>query len=271
MFCPYCGTKNPDEAAFCCSCGAKLPGAAPKPAPQPEPVSQPAPAPQSGPIPQPASQPQPWAVPQPQPYNPYPYNPVPAQKKSHTGLIVGLVLAAVAVFIGIVTAVILLLRPWDSSVKSKSVEGGDVAVRMLEAYIGYDVDAILDLLPDDFYEVMAEESDMTVREVKEYMGDILEMTLDEMGDPGYDPDKAKLKVTVTGDAAYSKSRLAKIRDAYEELHLTIDDAKLVIVDMTATYEGEKNTRNDVEVPLVKVGRKWYMDFNSMDAFAAQFE
>jgi len=31
MFCPKCGAKNPDEANFCTSCGAKL-GAAPAPA-----------------------------------------------------------------------------------------------------------------------------------------------------------------------------------------------------------------------------------------------
>mgnify|MGYP001092495822 CR=1 FL=1 len=31
MFCPKCGAKNPDDASFCTSCGAKL-GAAPAPA-----------------------------------------------------------------------------------------------------------------------------------------------------------------------------------------------------------------------------------------------
>ena len=37
MFCPNCGTKNIENALFCCNCGIKLENFAPTPAPAVEP------------------------------------------------------------------------------------------------------------------------------------------------------------------------------------------------------------------------------------------
>ena len=88
MFCPNCGTENPDGVAFCGGCGMAIgkPAAPAQPVQQPvaqpapqaapaqpvqQPVAQPAPqaapaAAYSAPQPQPAAQPAPKAAPQPQ-------------------------------------------------------------------------------------------------------------------------------------------------------------------------------------------------------------
>lgn len=63
MFCPHCGSQQPDGAVFCGNCGQSMVGA--PSAPQPAPVSQaPAPqqiAPQPAPVQQPFAQPAPAA------------------------------------------------------------------------------------------------------------------------------------------------------------------------------------------------------------------
>lgn len=80
MYCPNCGSENPDGAHFCSSCGAPLQAAstqpesvpAPEPTPepiQPEPVPEPVqPEPEPAPQPEPTPQPEPIAEPaQPEP------------------------------------------------------------------------------------------------------------------------------------------------------------------------------------------------------------
>ena len=58
MFCPHCGSQQPDGAVFCGNCGQSMVGA--PSAPQPAPVRQ-APAPQPAPVQQPFAQPAPAA------------------------------------------------------------------------------------------------------------------------------------------------------------------------------------------------------------------
>lgn len=272
MFCSKCGANNPDGAAFCSTCGARLAGEA-------QPVSQP--TPQQAPIPQPA---------------PQPYNNFTPQKKSNTGLIVAIAVAVVVV-IGIVAA-LFILKPWDSGSSGgggskkdtektdtnddnndnndennddTDVEGGDVAAEAIEAFVSWDVDAILDLFPEELFEAAAENGDMTVREAKEYMRDAMEMALEE-ADLDYDPGKAKVKVTVTGEDTYSKRELSTIIDTYDEyFSMTVDDAKIIIVDITGTYDGQKETYEDVEVPMVKIGRSWYFDYSNTDGLVNQLQ
>ena len=58
MFCPHCGSQQPDGAVFCGNCGQSMVGA--PSAPQPAPARQ-APAPQPAPVQQPFAQPAPAA------------------------------------------------------------------------------------------------------------------------------------------------------------------------------------------------------------------
>ena len=79
MFCPRCGTDNPDDAKFCGSCGASLP-VAPAPQPPPPPPAQP-----------PVVQPQPAVAP---------------------GLKIGIIIASLVVpLVGIILGIIYMLDP----------------------------------------------------------------------------------------------------------------------------------------------------------------
>ena len=108
-FCPNCGKQLAEGARFCASCGAATeapaapvaapaPVAEPAPAPQPAPVAEPVPAPQ--PAPQPVYQPAPQPV-----YQPVYQAPVATaapKKKSKVGLIIAVVVIALALVGGVV-------------------------------------------------------------------------------------------------------------------------------------------------------------------------
>src|ERR1700694_4213942 len=93
VFCPNCGTQNPETNLFCQSCGAQLPARAQAPVTTaaPQPAAPPAPAP----APSPATPP--WA-----PSSPY-YTPTQPQtlRRLPVGLIAGAVVALVILMSGV--------------------------------------------------------------------------------------------------------------------------------------------------------------------------
>ncbi|HXN01345.1 MAG TPA: zinc ribbon domain-containing protein [Candidatus Dormibacteraeota bacterium] len=93
VFCPNCGTQNPETNRFCQSCGAQLPARAQAPVTTaaPQPAAPPAPAP----APSPATPP--WA-----PSSPY-YTPTQPQtlRRLPVGLIAGAVVALVILMSGV--------------------------------------------------------------------------------------------------------------------------------------------------------------------------
>lgn len=192
----------------------------------------------------------------------------PAKPRSKAPIIITIV---VAVLIIAAAVVLLILKPWESSGGKSSddgkIEGSGVAQDAVTAFIKLDVDSILDLFPDEFYEALGDELDMSKREAKKYFGETLEDAVDEAV---YDPDDVKLKISVTGEDSYKKSELNEIQDAYDELNVELDDAKIVLLDVTITLDGEKEKLEDIEVPIIKVGKNWYLDAYNVEDFTDQF-
>ncbi|MBQ5838294.1 MAG: zinc-ribbon domain-containing protein [Clostridia bacterium] len=102
MFCPNCGSNNPDGVAFCANCGAQLGNQQPQQqaAPQPE-FQQPqqvAPQPE---FQQPQQQPQQqYQAPYQPPYVPTPNTTVPGKALGITGMILGIVSLALLCILG---------------------------------------------------------------------------------------------------------------------------------------------------------------------------
>ena len=131
MFCRKCGTKNADGAKFCVNCGAELepPAAAPQPgapvppqatAPQPgAPVPPQATVPQAAPVPPTGAPTAPQGMPQQPAYQPpvYEQPAAPAKKKSKAPLVIGGVVAVLAILavVGFVVVPMLKSGPWTGS------------------------------------------------------------------------------------------------------------------------------------------------------------
>ena len=116
MFCRKCGTKNADGAKFCINCGAEL--ASPQPTAQPAgPVPPQATVPQATPV-APAGAPvPPQGAPQ-QPFQQTAYQqPATSVKKSKAPLVIGGVVAVLAVLavVGFVVMPMLNRSPWTGT------------------------------------------------------------------------------------------------------------------------------------------------------------
>lgn len=44
-----------------------------------------------------------------------------------------------------------------------------------------------------------------------------------------------------------------LEDAYDYLDLELDEAKIILADVTITLDGEEDTLEDMEIPLIKTG------------------
>ena len=194
-----------------------------------------------------------------------------AKKKPGAGLIAGIAAGAVIV---LAVVVLLIARPWESGGGGggrKSVAGGNVAVRAVEVFFTWDRDAFPDLLPDEYYEAAVPESGLTVPELRERAKVFIDL-LREDGGISYDPEELQVKAAAKKGEAYDKEKRDGIVAEYDDkINTTVTDAKLVFVDVTATYDGEKFTFEDLEVPLVKVSGKWYLDISHIQDFVMGLE
>lgn len=119
MFCRKCGTKNADGAKFCVSCGAELeppviasqPATPASPVPPQAAVPQPTPAPSAGPVPPTGAPQAPQGMPQ------APYQQTAPVKKGKAPLIIGGVVAVLAILaiVGFVVMPMLNRGPWTGS------------------------------------------------------------------------------------------------------------------------------------------------------------
>lgn len=115
MFCPNCGTQLPDDAKFCGQCGTSIPNAVQPP----EAPAQTAPA-------EPAAEPQPSApIP-----GPVPAEPILTGRKHSTGIVVGLIAAAVAV----IAALLIFVVPMVMQSLSPKAYLSACAANTLSAY-----------------------------------------------------------------------------------------------------------------------------------------
>lgn len=114
MFCSHCGNPNPENAAYCTKCGSPLKGQQKGEAAQvPDQASLEAQV-QAFPPPD-QSTAYPTQVPYPQPYPAYGYPQYPPGKKKKTGLIIGIITAALLIAALALTLILLLGKGKDKS------------------------------------------------------------------------------------------------------------------------------------------------------------
>ena len=226
MFCGKCGTQNPDTAAFCKNCGTRLNGQA-KPA---------------------ATKTTKTAVKVPsQPKRPVPKQ-SPQQNKK-VGLIAAIVIA-VMVFIGVF-----------------ALFGGRSYKATIKKYVNatYDVNAkaIFKLIPDDMMDYMLEDDGYDRDDLADLIDDANE-DLQDMIDQieRYIGKDWKLSYKIANVEKVSKDDLADLKKDYKKMGVRVSAAKKAKVELTVKF-GETESSNTMSIPLIKVGRSWYLDVDSM--------
>ncbi len=224
MFCGKCGTQNQDNAAFCKECGAQL-------------SQTKAPANANARIPL-------QVKPRPQRKHVAPKGKYRQDKK------MGIIAAAVIVLI----AAIVLFggRSYKSTVN-----------KYVKAQFNVDAAAIIRLIPDDVIDYMLEDKGYD----KDDLDGLIEEANDSMQDDidsikRYFGENWKFSYKIINAEDIKGDNLKDLKKDYKRMGVNISAAKTAEVEYTVKF-GELESSNSMKFSLIKVGRSWYLDINSM--------
>lgn len=228
MFCGKCGMKNHDNAMFCSGCGAEL-NRAQMAGNNSAPMYGNNPAPMYG-------------------NNPaYAASPDGKNRKKSIILIAAIAVIAIA-FVAVVFGGRSYKKTIDKYVEASYEGDVETILELLPKKVmvyaledeGYDYDEL-----DEFIEDASEELEYQLDRIKKYLGDNWKVT-----------HKIVDVEDVIGDD------LEYLQDDYEELDVKVSAAKNVEVDITIKIGNEEYT-DSMYVSVIKVGRSWYLDIDSM--------
>lgn len=133
-----------------------------------------------------------------------------------------------------------------------------------EAVLDGDGKEILKTLPDEMIEYLMEEEDFDSREEAE------EELEDSIGNPKEVLDNAygddwTYKYEIVNAEEYSSDELETLKETYQEEipDIKIKDAKKVTLKLTIEAEEIGEQSNTIDLSVIKIGKKWYMDLVNM--------
>lgn len=224
MFCRKCGTKNADNAKFCAACGAPMTPVNPGA----NPGANPAGGMGQG---------------------------VPMQKK--TGNHAGIIVIAAVVIVALLASFLFFGVGIGGRSYKKTID------QMVEAMNDGDLGEFVDLIPEDaiVYAMKQEGYEGSkkelLKEAEDLLGEDWEDALGSVAGAVVDVDyEIKDKEDIKGDD------LDYIKEQYKEADVKVSAAMKVNVKFTVKAFGLNNDTTQ-EVPLIKVGRSWYLDLASM--------
>lgn len=162
---------------------------------------------------------------------------------------------AVAVVAVIVIALIISLfggRSYKATVE-----------KFINAQFDADAEAIVELIPEKMIAYALEEEgydddelDEFIEEGNEELQDQLDYIERYLGEDWTVSHEILTVEDVTGDD------LDDLKDDYKDIDIKVSAAKTVEVELTVKA-GETETSNSLDISLIKVGRSWYLDLESM--------
>ncbi len=227
-FCTACGAPLEDGVKFCISCGTPVAAADPATPTYAAPTYAYAPAPEAAPA-APAED------------KPLKVN---LSKKTLMGIILG---GAGALLIGLIVLLIVLLTG------GRSVE--ETVEQFVSATATGDVEALLELYPEEMIDMQLEDGDYTRRELINELKDEFEENRDDMEDEygkyrGYEYEIRETE-PVTG------LELRTLQMTYKMyLDLEVEEAVEVEVKMVMEFDDEDIKQTET-FTLVKIGSTWY--------------
>ena len=226
MFCGKCGSKNADDAMYCVNCGAKLRTSSRE------------------------------------------IQAVPVQNEKHRK--VGII-AVVAVVIAAALICFFLFggRSYKKLLKMYGLGTGTYTAENIEDMVEeVDTDKAkdrLDLIPDKVLDYWMDEEgydrddiDMFLDEAKEGLQE-LAYYMDELGD--FFGEGWEMTVEISDVKDIKGSSLEDIKEFYEDMDVKVSAAKNAEIEITVT--GNETRTTTEEIPMIKVGRSWYLDVYDM--------
>lgn len=134
----------------------------------------------------------------------------------------------------------------------------------MDAIFEADAAAIVALFPDDVIDYALEEAGYSEDEMHEMLEELSTTLQDQRAMLDYYLGKNwSVSYEVGADEDLSPEEIVGLIESYEGL-IEIKDAKLVTVELTYQFSGTENN-STMEIPIIKVGRSWYIDFMNIDS------
>ena len=128
--------------------------------------------------------------------------------------------------------------------------------QFFDAAMEGDIDGIIDTIPPDLIDYAKKNEDLDDEELETLVQQI-EGQLQRI-----DGLLSGVGIEITGDSDITGDELKELQEEYREYDVKVKEAKNV--DVTISLDaGLFSDSEDVEVPVVKVGRSWYIDISSM--------
>ena len=164
----------------------------------------------------------------------------------------------IAVFVSVVVVIGIIIVLSGGRSYKKTVD------EFIDAQFKADAEAALDLIPEKLVDYILEdegysraELDDFIEEGNETLEDQLEYLDEFLGDDWKVSYEIKNVEDVEGE------RLDELREDYKEFGVKVSDAKDIEVEIIIECEDGDET-NSLDVSVIKVGRSWYLDVESMD-------
>lgn len=137
--------------------------------------------------------------------------------------------------------------------------------KFLDAEFSANAAAIVRLLPDEVIDYILEEEGYDDDELKLFIEDMDEEIEDELDYlEKYLGEDFSVSWEILSVDAVTGRDMKNLKDDYEDnFDIEISAAKIVEVELTIEVE-DIETSNTMEIGVIKVGRSWYLDIDSVD-------
>lgn len=132
--------------------------------------------------------------------------------------------------------------------------------KFFEASIKADAKTMIKLIPEGMLEGAQEEEGWDREELKKKLKEELEEEKDSLESTLGDKWKMTYKIHKSKDV--SGKDLKELKKDYGEYDVKVTAAKNVEVEVTVKGKDIKNSTT-IEIPVIKVGRNWYLDLDNM--------
>ncbi|MEM0529233.1 MAG: zinc ribbon domain-containing protein [Candidatus Pararuminococcus gallinarum] len=161
--------------------------------------------------------------------------------------IIAAVIAAIAIAV-ILGAFLLPGRSYESTVE-----------KFVDAQFSADMESAINLMPKKFIDYQMEQDGYDSDDFDEVVDDLNGQIQDQLD--SFDQHLGegwKISHEIVDAGEIDREELERTKDAYADIGIKVSAAKTAEVEITITAD-ETEVSNTLEIPLVKVGRSWYLD------------
>lgn len=135
--------------------------------------------------------------------------------------------------------------------------------KFVDAQFDADAKAIFELIPEEMIDYALEEEGYDDDELDELIEEANENLQDQLDDiERYLGENWEVSYEILSVEDVAGDDLDDLKDDYEDIDIKVSDAKTVEVQLTVKAD-ETESSNSLDVSVIKVGRSWYLDLESM--------